>query len=142
MQEGLTNQIEYIGSDGIARFASLENTDVSGPLTPWQKTIDPWWIVQENESRREERFEWLIYLTQDGSEWKSKVHCKFVRNPPPHGEYISAWIEHKRVTGSGNHDSEGIIFLDWNRHAWLATIGKVSHPFPAQPMFFLHRLDR
>jgi hypothetical protein len=135
MQEGQwTNKIEFIGSDGIRRYAWLNKTDVSNPSTPWKSTEDPKWVVREAKSGRESEYEWLTYLTQDGSEWRAKAHCHYHNY---HGGYIVCELEHKRTNGDDNHNDRGIIFLDWNRRPWHALLGEMGWPFPRQPEFKL-----
>ena len=45
MQEGLSSVIEYTWTDGVARYATFRNTDVSLAGSIVQNTDDPNWYV-------------------------------------------------------------------------------------------------
>ena len=142
MQEGLSSVIEYT-FDGVAMLAQFRNTDVShvGPAT---FTTDPPWYVWHSGDTASGDYEWLNYITLDGTIWSAKLHCEYQEavGPPdvpiPVPAYIRCWFEHKRFpNGEDNHDDVVINFLDWNSHPWQARLNPVGPPFPAQPTFTL-----
>jgi hypothetical protein len=144
MQEGLSSAIEYTW-DGVAMYAQLRNTDISH--IPFPVANDPPWYVWHSADTASGDYEWLNYITLDGSLWSAKLHC--TRQPatgPPVApiavpEYVTCEFEHKRFpTGEDNHNDKIIIFLDWNSNPWMARLNTVNPPFPAQPTFILKRL--
>jgi hypothetical protein len=92
--------------------------------------------VWEVASGRHVQVEWLISQTQDSSLWEAKVHAVNA------GNYARMYFEHKHhPDGEGVQDDVPIIvFLDWDRRPWQATIQDCTAPFPAQPTFRLKRL--
>lgn len=156
MNEGASSIIEYTWTDGIPRFANFQNTDVSNPGTPFQSTVDPKWYVWHKNDGNNGDFEWLNYLTLDGSVWSAKLHCQYgpqnLSIPLPWidwnlefqlqpGEpHIKCWFEHKPYPDGQSHDDIVIRFLTWDRTPWEAKLNVLSPPFPAQPNFVLRRL--
>ncbi len=146
MQEGLSSVIEYTWIDGIARYARFRNTNVSLAGSVVQNTDDPNWFVWHRDDLNINEFEWLKYVTLDGSLWQAKLHCRYIPQvfvglqPNPVAPYIETNFEHSPYPDGNNHEDVVLIFLDWDRHPWQAQLNRVNPPFPAQPTFTLTRL--
>jgi hypothetical protein len=146
MQEGLSSVIEYTWTDGVARYAQFRNTDVSLAGSIIQNTGDPNWYVWHRDGSNNGEFEWLNYITLDGSLWRAKLHCRYVPQvfplplPNPADPHIEANFEHVPYPDGDGHDDVVINFLDWDRHPWQARLNRINPPFPAQPTFTLIRL--
>src|SRR5205807_10497225 len=98
MNEGINTVIEYAWRDGVRRYAETRPTDYAG-----LGAVDPNWYVWHadpaNPSSGE--YEWLPYMTLDGSLWIVKLHCTpetLVRAG------IRCWFEHKPVGPGSGHD--------------------------------------
>jgi len=144
MQEGLSAVIEYTWG-GVAMLAQFRETYILH--NPFPGANDPPWQVWHRDDAGRGDYEWINYITHDGSLWSAKLHCKRqpASGPPEHPiavpEYISCNFEHKRFpNGEDNHDDKIINFLDWNSHPWEARLNTVDPPFPATPTFMLRRL--
>src|SRR5689334_3008737 len=142
MQDGIAGVIQFIGSDKVKRNAWLLKTDVSMP-GPVQSTVDPEWMIEEvdnngNPTGIPVQFERIGFLTSDGSEWDVKCRATYGAspiNPIESGNTIFCRLElRRRYTNADDHDSEEMVFLDWDSHPWTAHILPVQPPFPAQPV--------
>jgi hypothetical protein len=89
-----------------------------------------------NRLQQSYQLEWLIYQTQDSSLWEAKVHAQ------KQGGQVRLYFEHRHHPDGGGEqpDVPIIVFLDWDRHPWQATILGCTEPFPAQPQFRLKQL--
>jgi len=133
MKEGIAQTLEYILPDNIKRAGTLHKTDIQD-FPP--KAFDPNWDVWEIASNNHVELEWLIYQTKDSSLWEAKVHAE------KQGGQARLYFEHKNYPAGGGvqDDVPIIVFLDWDRHPWQATILGCMGPFPEQPKFRLKRL--
>ena len=143
MEEGVCREIEYVDAHGVARMAWFDNTDVRLPTTIFQQTHDPFWFTRDLDGTQNIS-DWLYYLTSDGAEWRSKLHCHYGEessttstNPQTRQDKYATWFEHERPDGSDNRNDSGeMIFLDWSRRRRMTT-RRVEGPFPKQPEFDL-----
>ena len=136
MIDGVSNQIEFIWTDELARFAVFRNTDIHDVV--FHGADDPPWVVTYRDTGAVSDVEWLPYIANDGRLWRAKLHCAYEANPHQH---VRCWFEHELFgSGDDNHDENFMYFLDWDRHPWQATLNDVDPPFPAQPTFTLRRM--
>ena len=133
MQEGVVVTLEYGWPDGVKRAATLLQTDIQA-FPP--RAFDPDWSVREIETNNSGNFEWLNYITLDGTAWSAKVHAV------KEGGQVRLYFEHKHYPGGEDtQDEVGIMnFVDWEGRPWEATILGCIGPFPAQPTFRVRRL--
>lgn len=133
MVEGITTVLEYCWPDRVPRYLEPRPTGYAG-----QGAIDPNWYVwhadPNNPSSAE--YEWIHYVTLDGSLWSVKLHC---RRSVLVSVGIIPYFEHKPFLGGPDHDAEVMNFLDWDGRPWQAKALNVNRS-PWKPRFQLKKL--
>lgn len=132
MQEGPSDFIKFLHSDGTRGNGALTPTDVA--LGGFH-TVESKWLIWEGSVAPVEAG-WLRYCAHDRSAWKVRVRCR-LSHVVHNSRHIDIWFVHQRDDGSGSYEDSRMGFLDWEGNKWIASIQMVAEPFPAAPKFEL-----
>jgi hypothetical protein len=129
-----SSTIRYVGGNGIAQTASLEQTDVHLTGTPFPHADDPNWINTADGGSLA-HIEWITFKALDNANWSAKVRCRISNlNVEP----VVCKYE-IRPPNNQTYEDNGIGYIGPDGHRYQAFIINPNQ-LPASPQFKIRTL--